>query len=291
MNPRFEINQTAIYSIVRLAPDPVRQEFVNVAVIVVSTGDIAIRALPEVTPHVRALAPPEARKLIADLEPMLGGLLSGAEPVASLNRLALDGLSGFELTTPRRLVIDSRYETASMIADRLYSDYVAPRHWAPERVRGPHLDSLVKRTILAAPNLDRKLLAIGLRIRTPLLTYSFPLAFANGNATIVQGVDLSVNEYRQEDNTLGAIARIAEATRVLPMDPTWISVVRPGENSARFRRRLGGFSEVLNISQMAELVGRVAREAERPVEAVFGLTSVKSVERHDDEVEVVLAQT
>jgi hypothetical protein len=287
-----EIEQTAVYSIVRLAPDPVRQEFVNVAVVVASVGNLSIRALPEVTAHVRAIAPPEARRLIPDLEPMLGSLLSGVEPIRSLTRLATeDGLSGFEFTAPRRLVIDARYETASLVAERLYSEYVAPRRWAPERTRGPHLDSLVKRTILSASNLERSRLAVGLRIRTPLLEYSFPLAFANGRATIVQGVDLAVSEYRQEEHTLGAIARIAEATRVLPLEPNWITLVKPGENSARFRRRLGGFSQVLGIGQIDELVGMVAREAERPIEALFELAGVKEVERHETEVEIVLNRT
>lgn len=275
------------FSVVRMAPDPVRQETANVAVIVAGLAGVEVRALKEATPQVRAIAPPQASALIPTIEKTLLGLMQGGGP-ERLHQLSSDGLGGFLITEPKRLVLDRRHESVESAAEMLYGEYIRPRSWRTEEAAHPRIETELKRAFRLGSGVLRERLALGLTVKGRFADYRFPLAYANGKPTIVQAVDLDVKKASQDEQTQATIATVAEVERLLDIHPAWLTVVRRGTGWQKYAGRLGAFSETVEIDHLDALVGRVAGEADRPVEAAFVERGIPA-ERHNETVVVGVA--
>ena len=272
----MKFEESVWHSIVRLAPDPMRQETANVAVIVASKQDLVVRAIKEPTAQVRAIAPPSVQRLVFTLESSLRSLLESGSPDEALAQLAADGLGGFVITQPKLLLMDPRRDTIGLIADTLFHDYAQPRRWARSAAEGQRVESRL-RDLVRKADVPRDRIALGLVVRGVYAKYRFPLAYANGRATIVQAVDLDVTKDSQEQQTRETISNLVETDKLLhQMKTHWITVIQPGSRWHQFEGRLRSFSETLLIDDVSDLVKRIAAEVDHPIEDAFGAVGIEA---------------
>lgn len=283
------------YSVIRLTPDAVRRESINVGIICWGDTAQSVRVIGEITPAIRAIAAPNVRQALGELEDQIASMLKGRS-LDDFKRLTEQGISGFELTSPKRLVPDREGTPPSTVAELLYQDYVAPRRWRhPSSSPGSRLDREVRERFLGDNSLNRQRLALGLTVRAPGVTHTFPVAYANGHTTIVQAVDLAVKEPTQEKNVNEAIAAIAETDRILreslPRPSDWVAVVRRGPEGRGEEGRLARFAEVISSIRLDELVDRVRREADSDIESMIRPHHGLAVHREQARVEIDLEAT
>jgi hypothetical protein len=311
------------YSVVRLVPDQIRQEFANVGVVVVAPGMVLIRTMREPSPLVRAIAPPTTKELFDRLPSLIVnrlGLAATAPPSnlpllserdsapTSTNTLALvhgpdqpagqsvlarlreSSLSGLWFTDQETVVTNLAQETPFEVANELYDEFVKPRRWLwnPTTASG-RLQTQVRRSIRRALRKNAMSAATGLELVTRWGTYDFPVAYANGVVTLVQAVDLDVTPKQQQANTRTAIAVHAETDALLEaMSPSieWLSVVKAGSDSDPFFERLRHFSpRVLLDTQIAELTAQIEELGGTPVEDFFRTHGFEA-KRQESAVEV-----
>jgi Protein of unknown function (DUF3037) len=267
----MDAETTVWYSVIRLIPDPLREEFVNVGVILISGESHAIQMLPAVTPVLRALAPPQTRRSLSDLEPWLASQLSEGARLSRLQQLIQDGMSGYGFSQPRRRVMDVRVQSLRTMAANIYRDFVEPRRWKDPYARAhlTRLDTQVKQE-LQQFDLPRDRVATGLQLHKDSLHFDFPLAFVNGSLNLMQTIDFGVQRDSQLTNLSKAIAHIAEVEKALaPAELSWTNLVRTGEGSYPLQKRLEPFGTTITADRLDEVVRRVRDEATRPIEAYF----------------------
>jgi hypothetical protein len=312
------------YSVVRLLPDQIRQEFANVGVIVVSADVVVVRTMREPSPVVRAISPPTAKELLERLPGLvmsrLGLALAPASDAPSLGtlgaargqasstfvgfipesnrsrrdellaRLRESSLSGIWFTEQEIVLSNPVEETPVDVANDLYDEFVRPKRWPWSPATGVgRLQAQVKRYVKETVTKNALSVAAGLEVRSKWGTYDFPVAFANGTLTLVQAVDLDVAPKQQQTNTRAAIAVQVETYALLETmssNVEWLNVVKEGPDSAAFFERLRHFSpRMLLDTQVRELASQIEVEGGTPVEDFFRDHGF-AAERQESRVEV-----
>jgi DUF3037 family protein len=293
-----------LYSLIRLQPDLEREEFATVGVLLWDPrmGIVRLKTLIEPSPLVRAIAPPSVRASLQELPFAIQDRLkrsgviwqqNAVEYGLNVGRGVTDGIAvlidkgirGFEFLEPSPVLVDSARESDEEAIERLFDDFVRPRRWPWGGHAGrSRLDSDVRKFVRARVTERATNVAVGLRVRAGYVAHDFPVAYANGKASFVQAVDLDVSSVRREIHTSSAIAQVAETNRLLQSfaaDLEWITVVRRGDDSGSYERRLENFSSrVVPENDLTQFVRDVEREATTPIESFFMRIGLQAVREH-----------